>query len=263
MSRSADSGPDPHDPYSRLHYRRLIAWPERIRREDEFLERIAAQGPERSVLDLGCGPGEHARHFATRGYRVLGVDRSEAQLGAATEAPLPEGVRFALGDMTALGRTVHERFGTAICLGNTLVHLHEGGDLRAACHGVHDALLPGGSWLTQILNYERIFSRRERSLPVNVQEGETETLVFVRVLQLLDGGRVRFFPVTMRLRPDADPPMEIVASRRVEHRGWMRAEIEPALREAGFGAVEWYGDMQGGAFDAERSNDLIFVARRD
>ncbi len=262
MSPPGDTGPGPPDPYSRLHYRRLIAWPERIRRESEFLERIAARGPDRSVVDLGCGPGEHARHFAARGYRVLGIDSSEAQIAAAREGLQPEGLRFELGDMTTLGATVHEHFGSAICLGNTLVHLHESGDLRAACRSVHAVLLPGGSWLTQILNYERIFARRERSLPTNVLESEGETLVFVRVLQLLDGGRVRFFPVTMRLRPDADPPMEIVSSRSVEHRGWVRAEIEPALREAGFATVEWYGDMRGGPFDVASSSDLIFVATR-
>ena len=262
MSPNTDPEPAPRDPYSRLHYRRLIAWPERIRRESEFLESVAARGPERSVLDVGCGPGEHARHFAASGFRVLGIDRSEAQIAAALEGAPLEGLQFALGDLTALGRTVDRRFGTAVCLGNTLVHLHHPQDLGVACQGVYDSLLPGGSWLAQILNYERIFARGERSLPVNVLDGDDETLVFVRILQLLDNGRVRFFPVTMRLRPDADPPMEIVSSRSVEHRGWVRAEIEPALRQAGFETVEWYGDMQGGPFDVSRSNDLVFVARR-
>jgi len=36
--------------------------------------------PGGEVLDLACGAGRHARHFAARGYRVLAVDRDEAVL---------------------------------------------------------------------------------------------------------------------------------------------------------------------------------------
>ena len=261
MSRTPDPGPDPRDPYSRLQYRRLIAWPERIRREAPFLEEVAARGPEQSVLDLGCGTGEHARHFAGRGYRVVGLDRSEAQIAAADEAPQP-GLRFVVGDLTDLSGSVHDRFGTAICLGNTLAHLQDHDALLAACRGVHAALLPGGAWLAQLLNYERIFATGQRSLPVNVREDAGETLVFLRLLQHLGGGRLRFFPTTLRLRPDADPPVEVVAGRRAEHRGWTRPELEPVFHEAGFEGVDWHGDMQGGRFDAASSDDLVFVARR-
>jgi SAM-dependent methyltransferase len=38
--------------------------------------------PGGDVLDLACGSGRHARHFAARGCRVLAVDRDEAALAA-------------------------------------------------------------------------------------------------------------------------------------------------------------------------------------
>ena len=34
------------------------------------------------VLDLACGSGRHARHFAARGCRVLAVDRDDAALAS-------------------------------------------------------------------------------------------------------------------------------------------------------------------------------------
>jgi SAM-dependent methyltransferase len=37
-------------------------------------------GPVRSVLDLGCGTGNHALPLARRGYAVVGVDRSAEML---------------------------------------------------------------------------------------------------------------------------------------------------------------------------------------
>lgn len=38
--------------------------------------------PGAEVLDLACGHGRHARHFAARGCRVLAVDRDEAALAS-------------------------------------------------------------------------------------------------------------------------------------------------------------------------------------
>ena len=66
----------------------LIAWPARIRRESPFLEAALADLPDRSVADLGCGTGEHARHFAALGFRGLGVRPGwrSALLGAFTGA---------------------------------------------------------------------------------------------------------------------------------------------------------------------------------
>lgn len=261
MPQTPPDGPDPADPYSRLQYRRLFAWPQRIRREAPFLEAVAARGPERSLLDLGCGTGEHARHFATRGYRVLGVDRSQAQITTAREAA-PPGAEFVVGDLSILGESVRDRFGTAICLGNTLVHIQDATALHTVCRNVFDALLPGGRWLTQILNYPGIFARGERALPTNVREDAGETLVFVRVLQPLEGGLVNFYPSTLRLRPDTDPPLELMSSRSVTHRAWTRMELEAALVETGFDGIEWYGDMTGGAYDPQHSSDLVFLARR-
>ena len=59
------------DPYSRVDYRRLVAWPQRIEREWPFLER--ALGRSGRVLDLGSGTGEHSRFLASKGFDVVGI----------------------------------------------------------------------------------------------------------------------------------------------------------------------------------------------
>lgn len=43
----------------------------------ETLLRSHARGPVASILDLGCGTGNHAIPLAQRGYAVTGVDRSQ------------------------------------------------------------------------------------------------------------------------------------------------------------------------------------------
>ena len=253
--------PEPPDRYSRLQYRRFVAWPARIRREEPFLLGVLAAGPDPSLLDLGCGTGEHALHFAGAGFRVVGVDLEPSQIEVASRQARSAPVRFVTGDMARLP-DLGERFGTALCIGNTLVHLLEEADLAAACRGVHDALLPGGSWVVQILNYAALLGAGKRHLPLNFQaEGETE-LVFLRLIRGLPDHRVQFVPTTLRVDPAADPPVEVLASRSVTLRAWVRADLDPALRAAGFSSVRWFGDMCGGTFDADTSSDLVFVATR-
>ncbi len=84
----------PGDPYSRLDYRRLVAWPERMAREEPFLRQALEGAPVPRLLDLGCGTGEHARLLLSLGFDVTGVDASDAQLAAALEAGEEPGLRF-------------------------------------------------------------------------------------------------------------------------------------------------------------------------
>lgn len=255
--------PDPQDPYARLQYRRLIAWPERIRREAPFLQQVLGSGPENSLLDLGCGTGEHSLYFARdAGTRVVGLDRSPAQLDEARRQAGITPVRFVEGDIARLDASLQERFGSAFCLGNTLVHLLDEEQLEAACQGVHAALLPGGSWVTQILNYERILAMNERSLPLSFRPDKEGELVFLRLLRPLENGRVQFFPTTLRWRPEAEVPVEVMASRAVTLRAWRRDELAGALTYAGFESVRWYGALDAAAFNPIMSTDLVFVASR-
>ncbi|HSL84107.1 MAG TPA: class I SAM-dependent methyltransferase [Thermoanaerobaculia bacterium] len=255
-----------HDPFSRIEYRKLIAWPERIRREWPLLEEVLSSGPRRRVLEVGCGPGQHARALAEAGFEVVAVDRSEAMLADATEEPVPEGLRFVLGDMAEVDRLALGTFGAALCIGNTLPHLTDEERLRTFAHALARVLEPGAPFLLQILGYDRIHDQRVRFLPVSFrphEPGQTEgELVFLRLMDPLPDGRVRFYPTTLTLTPGADPPLRLERSREVLLRGWRRAEIEAALRDAGITPERALGGFDGAPFDAASSQDLVLVARR-
>ena len=249
------------DTYGRIAYRGLIAWPERLQREAPLLQRVLGTGPSTRVLDLGCGSGEHSRFLTALGAAVTGVDASPSQLEAARTAD-PSG-RYLQASLTALGSAVEAGQGAAICLGNTLPHLCEEAEVRAFFSGLAGLLLPGAPFLLQLLNYDRILDRGERTFPLVIRPGEVagENTVFLRLMTHLGEGRLRFTPAYLRYRPGSDTPLEVVAAHDVPLRGWRRAQLEALLVESGFQVSEVLGTMTGEAW-SPTSSDLVLVARR-
>jgi len=252
------------NPYKRLNYRRLIAWPARIEREAPFLEKEIQRAPEQSVIDLGCGTGEHARHLASSGIRTVGIDRSREQIDKARDFEgefATSGPRFLCGEIEALPELTDELFGVAICLGNVLPHL-EDEPLGRALDAVAARLLPGGRLLLQIINYERVLIRGDRHLPLNFRSDPEEDgeIVFLRLMRWEGDRHVRFFPSTLLLRPGEDPPLRIKASREVLLRAWRLSELRRVLSERRFHIDGTFGDMSESAFEAETSSDLILTA---
>jgi len=247
------------DAYGRIAYRDLIAWPERLQREAPLLQRVLALGPSPQLLDLGCGSGEHTRFLNSLGFHVTGVDASPSQLEAARGAD--PGGRYIQAGLMELRRGLEAGYGGAICLGNTLPHLCEESEVRAFFSGLASLLLPGAPFLLQLLNYDRILDRAERTLPVVLRPGETEgeSTIFLRLMTHHGGGRLTFTPAHLRYRPGSGSPLELIAAHDVPLRGWRRAEIETLLRDAGFLIGEVLGAMTGQAWSAA-SSDLVIVA---
>ncbi len=134
-------------------YRGTPPW-ETGRPQGVFREIAARGGIRGDVLDLGCGTGENAIYIASRGHRVLGVDKVETAIERAREKARERGVdaTFMVGDAMdspGIGRT----FETVIDSG--LFHVF--GDDERACFvaGLRRLVHPGGTY------YMLCFSDRE------------------------------------------------------------------------------------------------------
>jgi SAM-dependent methyltransferase len=249
------------DRFASIDYDALIDWQSRLAREGPFLERALANVPSRRILDLGSGPGQHARLLASRGFDVVGVDASPSMIAKARARGDSDSVRFVLGDLVDLDRLVDGTFGGAVCLGNTLPSIRTPDGLGRLLGGLRARLLPGGVFVLQLLNYEKIFAIGQRHLPLTLRPGEAGSLVFVRLMDLRPGGDVIFAPAVLGFQPDADPPVTLRASERVEVHGWTRAELEDLLETAGFRSREIYGTVTFAPYVANESPDLVVVAR--
>ena len=148
-------------------------------------------------------------------------------------------------------------------MGNTLPHLGDEADLRAFFMGLAACLDPGAAFLLQLLNYDRILDRGERTFPLVLRPGavEGEDTLFLRLMTHHGGGRLTFTPATLRHRPGAVSPLELLAAEEVALRGWRRAEVEALLGECGFRVRETLGTMTGEAW-SPTSSDLVVIALR-
>jgi cyclopropane fatty-acyl-phospholipid synthase-like methyltransferase len=95
------------------------------------------------ALDAGCGTGEHALFFASRGHRVVGIDFVDEAIRRARAKAAERGpeVEFLVKDATALGGW-GERFARVIDWG--LFHGFSDADRRRYVGGLAQVLEPGG-----------------------------------------------------------------------------------------------------------------------
>ena len=116
--------------------------------------------------------------------------------------------------------------------------------------------------MLQILNYQRILEKQVRSLPVNFRPGEDgEEIVFLRLMKAAGQERLLFFPTTLALNPEAEQPVTVKVTRRVELRPWSTQDLVPVLEDLGFSVLR-NGDMEGGEFVSLEATDLVLVATR-
>jgi SAM-dependent methyltransferase len=100
------------------------------------------------VVDLGCGSGVLAAELLRFGYRVLGVDRSEAMIALARQAA--PGAEFAVSAISGfrIPRCV------AVCaIGEALSYLSDGKpvDLKPLFQQVFASLLPSGAFFFDVI----------------------------------------------------------------------------------------------------------------
>lgn len=126
--------------------------------EDLARSFVAMLPPYGRVLDLGCGPGQYSRYFASQGYDVEAVDNSPAMIEELHRRGASTKVTTRCLDMRQLD--YKGNFVGVFALAS-LIHLRQE-DLPAVLASIRAALVPGGAFLAnfaisdQGLRFERL-----------------------------------------------------------------------------------------------------------
>lgn len=166
-----------------------------------------------SVLDAGCGTGENALFFASRGHEVTGFDFLEEPITQAKQKAADRGLaaKFVVQDALKLGQWT-ERFDNAIDSG--LFHVFSDEDRAQYVHGLRTVLKPGGHLFLLCFSDETPGTQGPRRISQNelraafAQRWEIESIE----------------PARFEVRPEArqthfsgeDPRTWLMVARRVE-----------------------------------------------
>lgn len=128
--------------------------------------------PSASILDLCCGTGQLASELEDRGYRVTGIDGSDAMLRFAREnAP---DVPFFRADARSFA--VSEPVDACVSMFDSLNHILELSELNAVFSHVHSALNPNGVFVFD-LNTEEEFQIGLRESAFDIVEEDHACIV--------------------------------------------------------------------------------------
>ncbi len=116
------------------------------RPQKAFVDLAAAGEVTGSVLDVGCGTGEHALFFAERGHGVLGIDTSSLAIRKAKEKAAARGLRAQFLVWNALDlASLNRKFDTVIDSG--FFHVLSDEDRPIFRASLAAVLAPGGKYL--------------------------------------------------------------------------------------------------------------------
>ena len=236
---------------------------QRMRADLPFYVRCAAEGGN-PVLELGAGTARVAAYLAKRGFRVTGVELSEAMLERGRERvarlpPTAERVRLVRGDMAEL--TVRGRFGTVLVPFRAFHHLYTLERQLAALRAIRRRLSPGGIAVIDLFN-PNLGELQKYDGKLRVSYERKHSSRGTRIVQ-------RF-----RIRCDFERQLGWLDYYWDEYRGkrkigsdhapmqwrWFhRFEFEHLLARAGLRTIRVCGDFDGGPWEHD-SEEMIFFA---
>jgi SAM-dependent methyltransferase len=116
-------------------------------REVELLGRIFRQygtQPVQTVLDLGCGTGNHTLRLAAKGHEVVGIDRSPEMLAEAGRKAIEQRVtaHFQQADIRHL--SLRKTFDATLMMFAVLGYQTEEEDVRSVLQGARHHMPPNG-----------------------------------------------------------------------------------------------------------------------
>lgn len=213
---------------------------------------LSLAGPEPiDILDLGCGTGLLCDAYAAQGHRVTGADPSPAMLDVARRKSHGANIEWVCASAQDLRSD--KRFDLIVMTGHAFQVLLEDKDILAALAVMRAYLKADGRIVFETRNPEIDWPARwHYDMEFDTPFG---TMREVRRHLSFENNRLRFN------LEYSFPDDEMVSHS--ELRFATQDEIAGLLQASGLVVAELQGDWDGGPFDEDTSEEMIFTVRRD
>jgi SAM-dependent methyltransferase len=231
--------------------------------ECDLIERLFTtygNGQIKSVLDLGCGTGNHAIPLARRGFEVIGVDRSESMLAQARDKALQVNPRLrdVFKDADIRSVDLGRQFDAALLMFAVLGYQLENADVLAALRAAHRHLRRGGLLLFDVWYGPAVLSQRPSERTKTIPTADAK---IVRVSSSDLDPRHQTCAVRYRVRKVTAE--QLLSETEEEHivRYFFPLELELFLESAGFKPLRVGAFPEFDSDPDENSWNVLFAAR--
>lgn len=142
-----------NDAYSRMDMQNQ-PWTKGTAKEVDSVIQLAGFTSGSTLLDVGCGQGRHSIEFARRGYNVVGIDASEANIARAKVNAGDETVEFKQWD--ARKRLTGKSFDYVICLYDVIGSYRTLDENTSIIRQLANKLRKGGRAVISVMNMQYI-----------------------------------------------------------------------------------------------------------
>jgi ubiquinone/menaquinone biosynthesis C-methylase UbiE len=215
-------------------------------------KKILSKGKGRAA-DLGCGTGLDTIALALNGMQVTAFDLSRGMLDKAEEKTkgLNLNIEFYNYSLDAIPEKFNNLFTLAVSMGNTLANLDRPA-IKKAIKNSFQMLQPGGKFLMQILNYEKITKAKERIVNIT-HDGDK---YYVRFYDFQDDA-IDFNILSFDERELSNK--HLVTTKIYPYSSDLMKQL---LLEEGYRNIEFFGSLNMDIFDSGRSKDIVITAEK-
>src|SRR5690242_1010664 len=152
------------------HYSRMFGdFEAKVTEQQALLERLGVQaaGAHERAVDLGCGTGFQSIALTRLGYRVVAIDLSQRlvdELGRRARG-LP--VDTIVGDLRDVAALAPGGVSLVVCMGDTLSHLPDEGDVARTFTGIATRLAARGRVVLTFRELSAEARELDRFIPVH------------------------------------------------------------------------------------------------
>jgi SAM-dependent methyltransferase len=228
----------------------------------KFLNGLFRKHKCRSIIDTGCGTGNHSLRLSKLGYKVTGVDISPSMLRIARKKNGQSRVRFVHGDMRKLGKVISrgQKFDAAICLGQVFYHLQTDKDLHSFLIGLHKLLKRNGLFVFSARNAKKINEKYLNVLRLDhiINEEKLQLAIFsCNSMDSQDQNIMMWRPIYI-LKENGKMDLQIR-----EHRlRWFEfSPLKEMVQENGFDVVAAYSGPRKEKFRENEHDDMWFITK--
>jgi ubiquinone/menaquinone biosynthesis C-methylase UbiE len=233
---------------------------DRLKHEIPDLLKVFSESKVKTVLDVGCGTGDHVIDLAKRGFDAVGIDRSSAMISEANKRKKgmskesKEKGKFIEGDVEkARSKYKKGSFDAVLFMGNTISHNPR--KYKETIKDAYDLLTDKGIMLFQITNFEKVLKTQKRLLSFNFAKIKDEPNKEYAFLEFYDepNEREKTILKSFAVLVSAGGRWKSSGVRNSLMAYVNKENLKEALLRNGFTKISFYG----GSFDG-RNWDYLF-----